>query len=109
MEGLAFEEQHDLIFVWEGHFEDGHGEAEGKKTDSRQCDHLGMGQGGSEEVVGRSIISETDSVASVTQGKASRVKAWLLVQLPNSQELNCKEAPDRGILLVTGRPLGCVC
>lgn len=34
-----------------------------------------MGQGGSEEVVG--IISEIDSVALVTQGKVSRVKAWL--------------------------------
>lgn len=33
MECLAFEEQHDQILVWEGHFEDGHGEAGGKKTD----------------------------------------------------------------------------
>lgn len=57
-------------------------------------------------MVGRSIISQTDSVALVTQGKASRVKAWLLVQLPNKQELNCKESPDWGILLVTRRPLG---
>lgn len=58
-------------------------------------------------MVGRSIISETDSMALVTQGKASRVKTWLLVQLPNNQALKYKEAPDQGILLVTGRPPGC--
>lgn len=57
-------------------------------------------------MIGKSIISETNLVALVTSGKGVKVMAWLLVQLQNN-ELNCRKAPDGGIL-VTGRPLRCV-